>query len=1042
MASELLKNRALINSLKEADVPKVNFDLQETGFELLFPEPKPQTELDRIRDENFEKAKPFLMNESVDFIERTEFFKGSPGVVGSIQPMKSRVTGKINGYNIDFKIPGTKERADIGKTYFGIKEYGTAEAAKKAAEARYKEIIEDPKFKNLLDIQGSTQGIRRETVVKSFLNYLENNGEFDGYEKLADELKPYRYDNIDRVYQLINKDFKDWKDGKFEVEGIDRKNLSAIAKQEIKNWSPKAKGERTNTRQKQLQFLDNLNNEDLPLKAVKQAFKKEFGKGKFYNEKTFGQRANQLTQLKKEGALPSNADGSKTLDYGIKIGSRAAWLKKALSESISFSNNYNRLIRASDVLEAEGKIKDAKRLSDAANKFFGKDGILTKLPGQAEHPLSVSYGGADNLLKVDSLVKGDLNQLKKVVFDTPIKNLTGEYNKATTTSKRKNEIKTLINNRKNFMNYLTSGSFDKGIVAPVDFNFTDAKVVATANIKAIDELEDSYDFGKFVAKGDEYSKIFKQTGKEFNLITKGGFAKRTAISDKRIADILSGEKFKELGKKKLTAIEELMSPGAGMGVDPIKAGRVLTEDAIKMAGKTVRGAATVGDALISIGKGPVGFGLGAMIEADPIITGGTKGKSFTQAGRDTIIGSLIDLIPGVDLGSVDTDLLKYADTEEEKVGMQNLIDYKKDYDRLQKDIKVFRTYQTLPDFELEGTGVDLAALESELGKRFLDIQKRAPQVYNPDVARIINNLSLDLAEERRNRLEGIYGLIFGDRQLRSDPEGFELDQAVDIAQEAMGLEVPQQGGSRVEEEMSPEELDERFDMEGGIMAAEGGRIGFADGPIDPKRRLFMKIMGGIMSLPFIPQFLKKTEQVGPVVKSLKGTTTVMPEWFPKFIEQVMFKSAGKKIDADLMEYTVKELPDIKILRHDDGRVFIEGKNEYGKSYSIEYEPPGFELVDETTGKSVKKPGEFVAQEEVPVNVDPDGNADFDAEILDDLDQILGPDTRRMEEFTLGKSVDMKKGEFEVGRAEAKADAVRKGEDEFFSFIDEGYDEID
>ena len=65
-------------------------------------------------------------------------------------------------------------------------------------------------------------------------------------------------------------------------------------------------------------------------------------------------------------------------------------------------------------------------IKDAANKFFGKDGILTKLPGQAEHPLSVSYGGTDNLLKVDSLVKGDLNQLKKVVFDTPIKNLTVE----------------------------------------------------------------------------------------------------------------------------------------------------------------------------------------------------------------------------------------------------------------------------------------------------------------------------------------------------------------------------------------------------------------------------------------------------------------------------------------------------------------------------------------------------------------------------------------------------------------------------------------
>ena len=1032
MASELIKNRAVINSLKEGDIPRVNFDLQNSGFELLLPQPKPQAELDRIRDENFEKAKPFLMDESVDFIERTQFFKGSPGVVGSIQPMRSTVTGKINGYNIDFKMPGTRQRANIGKTYFGIKEYGTAEAAKKAAEARYKEIIEDPKFKNLLDIRGSKQGIRREAVVKSFLNYLENNGEFDGYEKLADELKPYRYDNIDRVYQLINKDFQNWKDGKFEVEGIDRKNLSANAKQEIKNWSPKARGERTNIRQKQLQFLDNLNNEDLPLKAVKQAFKKEFGKGKFYNEKTFGQRVNQLTQLKKEGALPSNADGSKTLNYGILAGDRAAWLKKALSESVSFSNNYNRLIRASDVLESEGKIKESKRLTDAANKFFGKDGILTKLPGQAEHPLSVSYGGTDNLLKVDSLVKGDLNQLKKVVFDTPIKNLTGEYNKATTTLKRKNEIKTLINNRKNFMNYLTSGSFDKGIVAPVDFNFTDTKVVATANIKAIDELEDSYDFGKFVAKGDEYSKIFKQTGKEFDLITKGGFAKRTAISDKRIADILSGEKFQELGKKKLTAMEELMRPGAGMGIDPIQAGRVLTEDAIKLGGKTLRGAATLGDALISVGRGVGGFSLGALIEADPLITGGTEGKSFAQAGRDTIIGSLIDLIPGVDLGSLDTDALKYADTEEERVGMQNLIDYKKDYDKLQKDINAFKSYQALPDFELEGTGVDLAQMQIDLAARFKDITERAPKVYNPDVARIVNNLSLDLAEERRKRLEGVYGLIFGDRQMKYDPEGFVLDQATNISQELVGLEPVNKSVQEFGNQISPEEIEADFDMSG-VMAAEGGRIGFAKGPVDPKRRLFLKIMGGIMSLPIIPSFLKRTEEVAPLVKPLKGTTTVMPDWFPNFVEQIMFKSAGKRIDADLMEYTVKELPDIRILRHDDGRVFVEGKNEYGKAYSIEYEPPGYELLDETTGKGVKKPGDFIAEEEVPVNVDPDGNADFDGVVLESVDDILGSDARRMEEFTLGKSVGPKKGEVEVGRAEAAYESAKE---------DYYYDEID
>ena len=53
MASELLKNRALIQKLKEPEVPVVKFNLGETGFEELItlPEPKPQELLD-IQEEN------------------------------------------------------------------------------------------------------------------------------------------------------------------------------------------------------------------------------------------------------------------------------------------------------------------------------------------------------------------------------------------------------------------------------------------------------------------------------------------------------------------------------------------------------------------------------------------------------------------------------------------------------------------------------------------------------------------------------------------------------------------------------------------------------------------------------------------------------------------------------------------------------------------------------------------------------------------------------------------------------------------------------
>ena len=75
---------------------------------------------------------------------------------------------------------------------------------------------------------------------------------------------------------------------------------------------------------------------------------------------------------------------------------------------------------------------------------------------------------------------------------------------------------------------------------------------------------------------------------------------------------------------------------------------------------------------------------------------------------------------------------------------------------------------------------------------------------------------------------------------------------------------------------------------------------------------------------------------------------------------------------------------------------------------------------------------------MPVNVDPDGNADFDVEVLEDLDQLLGSDTRVMEEFATGKKIkEMKSGEYNVGQAEARAEqaADEAAELEVFDEID-------
>ena len=209
----------------------------------------------------------------------------------------------------------------------------------------------------------------------------------------------------------------------------------------------------------------------------------------------------------------------------------------------------------------------------------------------------------------------------------------------------------------------------------------------------------------------------------------------------------------------------------------------------------------------------------------------------------------------------------------------------------------------------------------------------------------------------------------------------------------------------------------------------GGRFGLKEGgPPNPGRRNFMKLMAGLASLPVIGKLFKGAKVAEKVVQ-LKNTTTTMPAWFPQFVEKFISKGVGKKIDQDLMEFTNPDLPNIKVTKADDGRVFVEGQNDYSKNYEIDYTPPGYEVVNEKTGKAVKTKGDFMAQEEVPVNVDPDGNADFDAEVLEDIDQLLTSDARAMEEFATGKKIkEMKRGEISVGRAEAKADAARKGED--------------
>ena len=74
-----------------------------------------------------------------------------------------------------------------------------------------------------------------------------------------------------------------------------------------------------------------------------------------------------------------------------------------------------------------------------------------------------------------------------------------------------------------------------------------------------------------------------------------------------------------------------------------------------------------------------------------------------------------------------------------------------------------------------------------------------------------------------------------------------------------------------------------------IAAADGGLIrkGFADGPSDPSKRKFMKIMGGLASLPVLGKFIKIAEPLAPAVsKAIDG----MPEFITDLIKKVKAKA--------------------------------------------------------------------------------------------------------------------------------------------------------
>ena len=1021
MASELLKNKALIQKLKEPDVPIINFDLANSALdysiesteEELLPKEKPIElfeDRERVRTERLsdtlKKIGGGLMDESVDFIEREEL-KAEGGRIGFANGKSAAQRQREYRERNPYKLKTTDIFVD-GVKYTIPNNAMNPEAAK--------------------------------GLIK-FLNKLEKNPTLDNYRELVagldkknknvgDQIRNYRY-----YLQGEKKGAFIGRDGK--ETGVAMRKLF----DEIKSKLPKQSTE----------LLSKITSKDIKGQVVKTATKAagEAAKGTsmdvvnavrdiFVNDPnnapSLDDVAEGLEGTKKFNAASASEkikmrtaakNSVKTFLEAVTGDRKVKGFKDIAPETLGDIIQYIDDNKRGEFGFAEGLIRDYKiKLRDSLIKGdFAKQ--RRNLRGQEKGKvidevfgLSATFENAPGYTENVQIISEEANKLKRTQIDKPF----------TAILKAVKEGKDTI-------------TFDKKRDVPISeaikkFNlksktFSNVNKISTPQIL----LGDNLDATKLVSNFKDYS---PQAQKNILDLADEGFVLTSTKPATPVGKLAFKPGMQESGQKKLTALQQIAS-GKNVGVDPVLLTKAGFEEFVKPAAKMgARGAAGLADLAISAGKGGTGLAIGALLEADPIITGMSEGKDFGQTARDTFIGSVIDAIPGVNLGSLNEDLIKLADTEEQRVAVQNLIDYQKDYERFNKDLNAFRAYEKLDQNSLDELGFtasDLVNMESQLAKRYRDITDRAPKVYNPDVLGLVKGLARKEAEKRKENLEGVQGLIFGDRMIQdSDFVDKKTDQ---IMRAATGVEGATDSyadayKSLPQPELSLEELDDIYEM-GGIMgAAEGGRIGFAEGPMDPKRRLFLKLMTGIMTLPVFSKFLGKSEVAKPVVK-LAGTTTKMPDWFPDFVNKMMFSTGGKKIDADLMEYTTPELPGVKMTRSDDGRITVEGKNGYGEPYEIEYTPPGFELIDETTGKVVKVPGEFRANDTVYRRVGPEGDDfDVDFEVVDDVEQILGGDSTKLEGFAKGTN----ESKYTKGQRNLDAaDAIGERADEFSPYGD-------
>jgi hypothetical protein len=421
--------------------------------------------------------------------------------------------------------------------------------------------------------------------------------------------------------------------------------------------------------------------------------------------------------------------------------------------------------------------------------------------------------------------------------------------------------------------------------------------------------------------------------------------------------------------------------------------------------------------LISVGAGPIGLGIGALLEAGQAVPELAKGD-WREAIRSTTLGFLPESV----VGSKRTDLLRIAKTDEEKNAAQLLFDYQDKVDkanRIQGQIEALKNpeftsvegYESDPGMKIKQLEGQLKDLDIFLNANVKKVNKVTPTIVKLSDRLVESNVSniIDPATGKPT----IFGKIIGttsvqDKKKLSEDIQKQVYQEEETETETKPFEAP--------DVVSPDDYINELQQ-----YRSGGRVGLKDGG-GPKisRRGFLGFLAGAASLPFVGKLMKgkKTAQAVKIGTKVLPKVADMPDWFNPLVTKIMNEGVDISPKATRVEDIVKvkklEVPVqgesktdiITMSEYPDGRIEISA-DVYGGSFDspfdLVYKPPKSDI-DLETGKAINDPGEFSVIENRPRPVYSPDDADYeiDYEKMSTKDAVS--DLERIEKIATGKRI--------------------------------------